>query len=277
MTHINSAKILPVCTLPLPLFRLSAFGTREATAIRYRPIEVHELQDVAGVCDVVDGMGLLHATVVPAAVVAAPAPPCHSLWVPAPCGALAALVALVGVVGSRVGLRVANLLLVQVDGVKEVASRARFPLQWPGKIPSPSEASGSLVPEVAAPRRHLVLPVKVLQGLFVGIDGLQRAEELRGKALEGLEWLRRVEIVAPGAGTVAVQKLLADMQPLAIVTILAPTKLPLAVVVIVAYLCAVGGDMGGGGCGLPKACNSKCKVQIKLSCEVCILRIVSVK
>lgn len=96
--------------------------------------------------------------------------------------------------------------------------------------------------------------------------------------MEGLEWLHCVEIVAPGAGTCTVQEVLADVQPLAIITILAPAKLPLAVVVIVAYLCAVGGNMGGGGgCGSPKACNSKCKLLIKLSYKMCILRIARVK
>lgn len=172
----NSAKILSVSTLPLPLFHLSALDAREATAsVFYRPIKIHELQDVAGVGNVVDGMCLLHATVVPVSVVAAPASPCHSLWVPALCGTLAALAAFIGVMGNRKGLHDADLLLEQVCFVKDVANRACFPPQWPGEIPPLSEASGSRVHE-ATPRWHLVLSVKVLQGLFVGIDGLQRTE-----------------------------------------------------------------------------------------------------
>lgn len=114
---------------------------------------------------------------------------------------------------------------------------------------------------MATPRRYHILAVKILQGLFVGIDGFQRAKELCWESFKGLQWLRRIEIVAPGAGTWAIQEFFADVKSLAIITILAPTKFPITVVVIVAYLCGVGGDTKEVRGGLPKACISKANSQ----------------
>lgn len=156
-------------------------------------------------------MGSLHATVVLVAMVAAFTTPCHCLWVPAQHVALAPPATLVRVMGSCVRLCAVNLFLAEVITLKDVACGAGFRLQWPGDTPVPSEAAGSPVLEVVAPRRHLVLAAKIFQGLFVGIDGFQRAIELHWKFFEGLQWLHCIEIVAPGAGTVAIQEFLADV------------------------------------------------------------------
>lgn len=194
------------------------------------PIEVHELQDADDVCDVVTGFGSLHATVVLVATAVTFTTPCLSLRVPALHSTLAPLAALA-----------VTLFLADVTAVKDVGSGEGFPLQWPGETLAPSGAAGSPVPEVVAPRGHLLLAVKIPQGLFVSIDVFQRAKELWWKSFESLHWLHRVEIVAPGAGTVAIQEFLADVQSLTVRTVFAPSKLPFTVVVIIAYLCGVGG------------------------------------
>lgn len=201
----NSANLLPAWTLPL---YLSLFQYHRGYHWHLlRPIKVHELQDIDGVGNVIVGLGSLHATVVLVATVAAFTTPYRCLWVPVPHDAFTPLTTLIGVVGNRAGLCAVSLFLAEVNAVKDVGRGAGFSLQWPGETPVPSEAAGSPVPEVAAPR--LVLAVKILQGLFVGIDGFQRAKELCWKSLEGLQWLHRIEIVAPGAGAVAIQEFLA--------------------------------------------------------------------